>query len=164
MDNSSRKNDGFSARWRHFHPQSTVWVQNPFDHDVEFKAADERNVQYLYKLPANKISELPGGLIATLGVKELVDQMISGTKEDVLRIWDADVRAKHEAKIIMRIKEAPIHESTSEGGEIDLGVKSMAEEKKETVKETKKEEVFVDAKPNVEPIINEAEDQLVEVD
>jgi hypothetical protein len=160
-----QRNDQFAPRWRHFHPQSTVWVQNPFDYDVEFRVADEMNVQYLYKLPANKISELPGGLIATLGIKELVDQLIMNNKEDALRIWDKDIREKYEDQIIMRIKEAPLHERASEGGEIDLGVKTI-ETKKEDDKPIEVKEVpFAKTeKPKVEVVINESEDQVVEVD
>ena len=162
------RNDSFQPRWRHFHPQSIVWVQNPFDHTVEFKVADERDIQYTYELPANKISELPGGPIATLGIKKLVDMMVLGNKDEALRIWDQDVRAKHEAKIIMRIKEAPLMNKESLGGKIDLSVKARQEDTKEettAIPSIKKEEAFADLKkPDIKPIINEAEDQLVEVD
>lgn len=117
------KADQFEPKWRHFHPQSTVWVQNPFDHDVIYQVADEQNVGYQYRLPANKVSELPGGMIATLGVKEIVDQLIMNDKSDALRIWDKEVRLKYEEKVILRVKDAPAQvASQSEGGEIDLSV------------------------------------------
>lgn len=117
--------DGYKPRYRHFHPQSTVWVQNVLDHDVVFQVADEQNRPFQYRLPAGKISELPGGSVATLGVKAIVNELIQNTKEDVLRIWDEDVRAKHEAAVIVRIKDAPARpaEATAEGI-IDMSVRT----------------------------------------
>jgi len=115
--------DGTKSNYRQFHPQATVWIQNPFDHDVIFQVADETNTPYQYKLPAHKVSELPGGAVATLGVKAIIDEMIQSSKSDVLRIWDADVRAKYEAEVVLRVKEAStLHATRGPVGEIDLGV------------------------------------------
>lgn len=121
MQNESR-NDAFQPKWRHFHAQSTVWVQNPLDHDVEFQVADENDNPYRYILGANKLSELPGGAVATLGVKAIVDELIQNNKNDVLRIWDAEVRQKYEEEIIMRIKEAPVKSEQARSGKIDLTI------------------------------------------
>jgi hypothetical protein len=113
--------DQFEPNWRHFHPQSTVWVQNPYDEDIIFYVADEMNQQYKYKMPGLKVSELPGGAVATLGVKEIVDRMIQNNKDEILRIWDKEVRSKYEDRIIVKIKEAPLTSERTVAGEINLG-------------------------------------------
>lgn len=113
-------NDQFKPKWRHFHPQATLWVQNPFDHDVVFQVADEHNVPYQYRMPAGKVSELPGGAIATLGVKAIVDELIQKDKRDVFLMWDEATRRKHEDSIILRLKEAPVLQEISQGGEVNL--------------------------------------------
>lgn len=121
--------DQYKPKWRHFHPQATVWVQNPFDDDVVFQVADEYNNAYQYRLPAGKVSELPGGMIATLGVKEIVDRLIMNDKDDVLRIWEAAVREKHEAKVILRVKEAPLTTGSRQpDGIVDLSVTNKTDE------------------------------------
>jgi len=115
--------DGFKPKWRHFSPLSRVWVQNPFDHDVIFQVADEYNRRFKYIIPAMKVAELPGGSIATLGVKKIVDELVQNTKGDEMRMWDENVRRKHEDNIIVRIKETrPAAESMGEGGVVDLSV------------------------------------------
>jgi len=121
------RNDAFQPKWRHFHAQSTVWVQNPLSHDIEFQVADEYDTPYRYLLGAGKISELPGGAVATLGVKAIVDELIQNNKNDVLRIWDKDVRHKYEDEIILRIKEAPVKEERTVSGKIDLTVNDNVE-------------------------------------
>lgn len=128
--------DGFKPRYRHFHPLSRVWVQNPFDHDVVYQVADERNRPFKYRLPAGKVSELPGGAIATLGVKAIVDELIQNSKGDEMRMWDENVRAKHEADIILRLKETKEATDSVVPGEIDLSVKSndVPEVRTETAK------------------------------
>lgn len=114
---------GYEPKWRQFHPQSMVWVSNPFDHDVVFQVADERNVPYKYKLGAHSPCELPGGAVATLGVKAIVDELIQNSKEDQLRMWDKDVRKKYEDSVILRVKEGkPMAEAAGPAGEIDLSV------------------------------------------
>lgn len=139
-------NDGFKPRYRHFHPQSTVWVQNTLDHDVVYQVADEHNRPFQYRLPAGKISELPGGAVATLGVKALVDELIQNTKADVLRMWDEDVRAKHEATVIVREKSAPVRtDQQAAAGEIDLSV-STHDVPDEAEAAPTLEETFPDAK------------------
>lgn len=123
MQPQTTPQDGFVPKWRQFSPLTRVWVQNPFDHDVIFQVADEYNRPFQYRLPAGKVSELPGGAIATLGVKQLVDQLISSTKGDEMHMHDPLTRKKHEDAIILRIKETnPTVNATAEG-EIDLSVK-----------------------------------------
>lgn len=122
MQPTKSRSDSFEPKWTHFHPQAIVWVQNPFDHDVIYQVADEHNVPYQYRLPAHKVCELPGGAVATLGVKAIVDELIQNNKDEVLRIWDKEVRLPHENEIIIRIKEAPKKTTTTIGGEIDLSV------------------------------------------
>jgi hypothetical protein len=130
--------DQFEPKWRHFHPQSTVWVQNPFDEDIIFYVADEMNQQFKYKMPALKVSELPGGAIATLGVKEIIDRLIQNNSEEVLRIWDKEVRKAHEDKVIVKIKEAPLTSERTVAGEIDLG--SSEDTEVEAIEQPPKEE------------------------
>lgn len=126
---SAANANGYVPRFRQFSPQSIVWVQNPFDHDVDFQVADELNRPFVYTLPAHKVSELPGGSIATLGVKKLVDALMQNDAKAAVQIWDLPSRAKFEADIIMRIKEAPSREEqTTPNGKIDLSVKSQADE------------------------------------
>lgn len=166
------RNDQFKPRWRHFHPQSTVWVQNPFDEDIVFKVADENNQQYEYIIKANKLAELPGGMIATLGVKEIIDALISQNKQDLLRIWDESVRAKYEEQVIVRIKEAPLNKATTPSGKIDLSVSQEdSEEEVETIEAPAKEEAFADLNSHAKKVaVNIAEqslgsdDQVIESD
>ena len=140
----SSKADQYKPKWTHFHPQATVWLQNPFDEDIVFKVADEYDNAYRYRLPAGKVSELPGGLIATLGVKEVVDRLIMDNKEEVLRIWETAVRKKHEDTVILRIKQPPASTmDRNAGGEIDLSVTQSTEDETdlttpETVEEVSK--------------------------
>lgn len=125
------KSDGFVPKWRHFHPQATVWVKNPFDHDVLFNVADERNNPYQYRMPAGKISELPGGAVATLGVKAIIDELIQSSPKDALSMWEKGVREKYEAEIIVRVKEAPQSVTQRSTGEVNLGVADDAFEEDE---------------------------------
>lgn len=147
--NPSQQSDQFKPKYRQFHPQSTVWVQNPFDHDVVFQVADEHNTPYSYKLPSHKVSELPGGAVATLGVKAIVDELIQNNKGDNLRIWDADVRAKYEKDIILRVKEASNRNATASGpvGDIDLSVKSDAVETPSETELIEEEQAFPELQP-----------------
>lgn len=169
------KSDQYKPRWKHYHPQSTVWVQNPFDYDIVYQVADEHNIPYTYRLPANKISELPGGAIATLGVKEIIDTLIQNDKKDQLRIWDEEIRTKYEQQVIVRVKEAPVNISqSSPAGEIDLSVKtSDIDEEPVEVPEEPKEEQFASLKAKhnrpttvqvSEHVALPTEDQLVESD
>lgn len=130
--------DQFQPKWRHFHPQSTVWLVNPFDHDVIFRVADENNNQSEFRIKARERAELPGGNIATLGLKCIIDELIQNNKDDVLRLYDKQVREKYEEDVILRVKEAPSAVSDQGGGSIiDL---SVGGDKKEEVKEEAKEE------------------------
>lgn len=136
------KDDGYQPKWRHFHPQSTVWVMNPFEHDVVFYVADEQNIKYKYTMRAGKTSELPGGLVATLGVKNIVDELIQTSPDDIYQMWNKETRAKYEDQIIIRIKEAPsISQMANVGGEVDLSIDDHSddeEQEKEAVAETEK--------------------------
>lgn len=130
--NQPNPNDGFKPKYRQFHPLTRVWVQNPFDHDIVFQVADEYNRPFRYKLPAGKVSELPGGAIATLGVKTIVNEMIQSTKDEgnMARMWDENYRKGFEDQIIHRIKETSPIQETASGGIVDLSVKT------ETVNDT----------------------------
>lgn len=119
---ANQPNSGFKPKWRHFHPAARIWVQNPFDHDVVFKVADEYNRPWMYRLPAGKVSELPGGSIATLGIKAIVDELIQNSKDDAMLMWDQGVRKKHEDTIILREKENKPLADAEHPGEINLAV------------------------------------------
>lgn len=123
MQPTRKSRDQFTPKWRHFHPQSTLYLRNPFEEDIVFQVADERNQPWEYKLPAGKVSELPGGPIATLGLKAVIDKMIGDRKVDALRIWEPAVREKYETEVIVKVKEAPQRDKDSgPQGTIDLSV------------------------------------------
>lgn len=119
-----RRADGFKPKYRHFHPMDRVWVQNPFDHDVVYQVADEYNRPFRYRLPAHQVSELPGGAIATLGVKAIIDELIQNTQGDEMSMWDENIRRKHENDVILRVKQTSPVGDPSTPGEVDLSVKS----------------------------------------
>lgn len=121
---ASQSTNGWEPKWRQFNPLSRVWVQNPFDHDVVYRVADEFNRPFEYLLPAKKVSELPGGAIATLGVKAIVDELIQNSEKDAVHMWDKLVRAKHEATVIVREKETRPLANPANPGVIDLSVKT----------------------------------------
>ena len=156
MQPNEARNDQFTPKWRHFHPQATVWVQNPLDHDVVFHAADELNRQWTYRMPAGKIAELPGGAIATLGVKKLVDELIQRDPKDVYNMWNAETRQKYENEIIVRIKDAPADQnSMTETGEVNLATNSdeVADEEPEAEPEVEEEVPFEEPTAQVvEPV------------
>lgn len=125
MNPNAQAADGYKNNYRLFSPQSTLWIINPLGYDINFNVADENNVQYQYTLPKGATSELPGGSVATLGLKALIDEMIQVGKKDILRIYDAEVRKEYEDRVIIRFKEAANREKVpTEGGVIDLSVKS----------------------------------------
>jgi hypothetical protein len=119
--------DGFKPKYRHFHPNDRIWIQNPFDHDVVFQVADEYNRPFKYRLPAHKVSELPGGAIATLGVKAIVDELIQNSKGDEMQMWNENVRRKHENDVILREKRTELATDPDRPGEVDLSVRSNDE-------------------------------------
>jgi len=122
-------NDQYQPKWRHFHPQATVWLLNPFDHDVIFRVADENNNQSEFLIQARERAELPGGPIATLGLKAIVNEMMQNSKEDATHIYNYPKRGEYEDKVILRVKEAPsASTSKSVDGPIDLSIKSDKEE------------------------------------
>lgn len=115
------RQDSYAPRWRHFHPQATLYLKNPFDEDIFFQVADEHNVPYTYKLAANARCELPGGTVATLGLKEIVDRMIGNSKTDAIRIWEPSVREHYEEQVILKVKEPPTSANgAGPGGVVDL--------------------------------------------
>lgn len=166
--------DAYKPKWRHFHPQSRVWLMNPFPHEVHFYVADESNVQYKYILPGNTTSELPGGMIATLGVKTIVDEMIQNNSQDVLRIWDEEVRKKYEDKVIKKYKEAPENRFATNGAkEINLGMTYDEDESDQPEVKTNEEEPAFpelaessvdETKPDIEPAFTSSGPQVIEED
>lgn len=148
MQPKQQRRDQFTPKWRHFHPQSKLYVKNPFDEDIEFQVADDQNVPWLYKMPGKKVSELPGGPIATLGLKHIVDKMIGESKSDAIRIWEPTVREAYEAQVIVKVIEAPqIRDKEGPTGPIDLaiGEDDATDTPVEPVK--KEEQAFPDARP-----------------
>lgn len=127
-ESKRNRSDSFTPKWRHFHPQSTLFMRNPFQDDIVFRVADEHNVPYDYRLPAGKICELPGGAVATLGLKAVVDKLIADNGKDVVRIFDPATRKKYEdgdpstgmKGVIVRVREAPQAAGASAGGEVNL--------------------------------------------
>lgn len=150
----STQTNGFTPKWRIFSPLARVWVQNPFDHDIVFQVADEYNRPYKYVLRAGKPAELPGGSIATLGVKQIVDQLILSTKGDEAHMHDPLVRAKHEATVILRVKETAPLADAGPAGEIDLSVRSEDPTEEETTTMAQPEEAFpgLNAAPALDPL------------
>ncbi len=166
----NRAADGFKPKWRHFHPMSRIWVRNPFDHDIVFRVADEYNRPFEYLMPAHKISELPGGSIATLGVKAVVDELIQNSPEDVMRQWDENVRSRHEKDVIVRIKETSPTADAGPGGRVDLSVKNNDDvEPDEPVAVAAPEEAFPALQqpvrepvaPQLQPEVQQGLDDLV---
>lgn len=136
--------DGYLPKWRIFHPQSTVRVQNTLDHDVTYQVADEQGRPMVYNLPAHKISELPGGAVATLGVKAIVDELIQNDEKAALSLYDLNTRAKFEEKILVSVKEAPMATADTQTGIVDLSVGGGEQPKVEEAE--KVEEAFPDVK------------------
>lgn len=156
MQPKTTKNQ-FTPKWRHFHPQATLWVQNPLGHDVVFQVADEYNVPYQYRMRAGKVSELPGGAVATLGVKAIVDELIQNNAKDVFLMWDEKTRRKYEDDIILRMKEAPTTQEVSRGGEVDLTTSSNSADE-EVAEPEDEEEVAFEDEPEATPV-DEPEDE-----
>lgn len=125
----------YQPKWRHFHTQDVVFVKNPFEFSIFFKVADEHNQQWEYEMPAGKISELPGGMIATLGLKQIVDRLIGQHKEDAIRIWEPSVRKKYEDQVIVKVKLAPNTAANTPSGPVDLSA-SAEEDDTEQVAES----------------------------
>lgn len=121
---------GFTPKFRQIHPQATLWIKNPLSYDIEFQVADEINRKFLYKLPAGRVSELPGGSVATLGLKRLVDEILSTGrdaegKETTLKVLDPLSRAAVEKDVIVKERRAPqVAQAETPGGPINLGVKT----------------------------------------
>lgn len=115
-----RRADGFKPKYRHFPPTDRVWVKNPFEHDIVYQVADEYNRPFRYRLPAGKISELPGGAIATIGVKQIVDELIQNSTEDSLLMWDERIRGKYEKQIIEQVRSTAPKTDAANPGEVNL--------------------------------------------
>lgn len=125
-----RQTDDYKPKWRHFNPGDRVTIQNPFDHDITWDVFDEtRNAKVTYRVGANQRAELTGGLVHTLGVKRIVDEMMQQDKKRLL-MNDIVERAKYEEQIILRLKSAPstIAQRTTQGHyEVDLSSNLGAE-------------------------------------
>lgn len=151
-ESKRNKNDQFQPRWRHFHPQATLFLKNPFDDDITFQVADENNIPYSYRMPGRKVSELPGGAIATLGLKTIVDRMIGDKGEDLLRIWDQNVRKSYEDLVIVRERAAPQHAGKNgPSGPINLTAADEdlnADDERVTAETSVEEPAFPDARRN----------------
>jgi hypothetical protein len=146
-ESKRNRSDSFTPKWRHFHPQSTLFMRNPFKEDIVFRVADEHDTPYTYRLPAGKICELPGGAVATLGLKEVVDKLISDKGTDVLRIFDPTTRKRYEEQVIVRVREAPQEASGTVGGEVNLvSSEEELEERDNTPVVTAEEQEFPGAK------------------
>jgi len=146
-------NKSFTPKWRHFPPTSTVWIHNPFDDDIKFKFADEHNRQFTAVMPAHETSELPGGSIATLGVKKIIDRSIQNSKEDAAQMWNLKIRAKHEKELIVGYRDAPLVSSDGkDGGTINL--KSKLSRNDAVVDEVEEEEE--------QPVMPDSDDVLPE--
>lgn len=146
---SNTQADQFKPKWRHFHPQSTVWILNPFDHDVIWKVADENNNQSEFRVQARERAELPGGAIATLGLKAIIDEMIQNNKQDQLRLHDLGVRAGYEVSVILRVKEAPqATMSNSNEGPIDLSIGADADKPASQEEQAKESAPFAEVPQN----------------
>lgn len=114
-----QRRDMVTPKWRHFGTQTRVMVQNILDHDVVFEVADDDDIPYSYVMPKGKVSELPGGLIATLGVKALVDQLIANEGE-MLRMYDQGLRAEKEELIIQQVVDIKLKRKEGPNGVTDL--------------------------------------------
>jgi hypothetical protein len=144
---SKRNRDvNFTPKYRHFHPQATLFMRNPFDEDIVFQVADEHNVPYDYRLPAHKICELPGGMVATLGLKAIVDKLIGDAGTDLVRIWDPSVRKEYEGKVIVRVREAPQQAAGGVGGEVNLATTEEEIAERDEMPVVAAEEAFPGAK------------------
>ena len=121
MQPGQAQDTGFQPKYRHFNQLDRVWVKNPFQEDIVYQVADEHNRPYKYRLPAGKVSELPGGTIATLGVKNIVDRLIQEHDKDVNLMWDPRVRGKHEESVIVQVKATTLRDDSEHPGEINLG-------------------------------------------
>lgn len=129
----------YESKWRTFSPQATVWVQNPLDHDVVYKVADEYNQQFEYVIPRGKVAELPGGKIAELGLKRIVDEIIQNSKEHA-RMYQKEYRSQVEDEVILRVKEAPAPKAgVVNTGPIDLSSGDINAEAEKPVKEEEEE-------------------------
>lgn len=130
--NDGRDNRGFKPRYRSFHPMDRVWVKNPFGHDIRYKVADEHNEPYWYTLPAGAVCELPGGAIATLGVKHIVDELIQNHPQDSKNQWDLPTRKRHEDTIIEEVRSARPQGASDTPREVNLAVDDSPKESNQT--------------------------------
>lgn len=146
----------YKPNWKHYHPYDTVWVQNPFDDKIEWDVAEDIlpggiPVKNTYTIDPHAKAELPGGMIATLGVKIMVDRLMQEAGEDV-QMWNLEKRAEYEEKIVLRVKSVtPPEAKKGESQAINLTQK----ETKTTAKETPKTEA-----PKVEPEFPQLDPEL----
>lgn len=137
-----------TLNYRHFFPGEIVRVLNPFDEDIEFFVADELDRKIPYIMPANQESELPGGPIATLGVKEIVDRKMH-EENMATQMWVLTERAKVEDRIITFYKPSPQSQLVQEdqGGSVNLSTGSAPVEDPAFAEEVEiEEEAFPELK------------------
>jgi hypothetical protein len=150
-ESKRNRSDQFTPKWRHFHPQATLIMRNPFADDIVFRVADEHNIPYDYRLPGNKICELPGGAVATLGLKAVIDRMIGDEGKDLVRIWDPATRKRYEERVIVKVREAPQTVGGERGGEVNLGItEDELAEREETPRIEAEEQEFPGARRQAE--------------
>lgn len=151
--NTRQKKDPLAPKWRHFHPQAKLIMKNPFNEDIEFQVADEHNVPYTYRLPRGKVCELPGGAVATLGLKKVIDRLI-GENNEVVRTYEPSVRQKYEAQVIVKVIDPPqLKQRSGPDGPIDLAQAEEDAAESDAPEQTEDQEVqtFPDARPHQQP-------------
>lgn len=128
--NQARQSNDFVPKHRHFNPSDVVVIKNPFNKDVVWQVFDEELKRPIrYKAPAGATVSLTGGLVHTLGLKTIVDEMIQQDGQ-ILLIWDPKTREAYESKVIVEVKESAATKArvNDDSGilEVDLSQKSPA--------------------------------------
>lgn len=100
---TDKKDSGYAPKYRHFPEGGEIVIFNPLDRDIIYNVATDLGT-FGYILKKNKRSVVQGGMVATLGVKLIVDELITRDPNLASRVWDLDVRAKFEKDVILREK------------------------------------------------------------
>jgi len=142
----------YQPNWRNFGENDTVIAQNPFDEKIEWEVADDNGVKHKYTIDPHSKAELPGGRIATLGVKKIVDRLILEDNNDVL-MWNLEERQKYEegpkANVILRVKSTtPVTKKGEAPQTINLSQEQNQEKKQEKKEAPKPEPEFADLVPS----------------
>jgi len=99
----TKKDNSFTPKWTHFPEGGELVIFNPLDRDVVFPVSTDAG-RFMYVLKKNTKNTVQGGMVATQGVKLIVDELITREPKSEARIWDPSVRAKFEKEIILRYK------------------------------------------------------------